>query len=84
MERDFAGYLDDYVPNRPQRATPLTDEEVETLTCYSHGLERPHVADVLGVSPETVKSRVVTARRKLAAKNVTHAVAVAFRIGLIA
>jgi DNA-binding NarL/FixJ family response regulator len=54
------------------------------LRLYSHGLTLPMVADERGVSCETVKSQTKLIRLKLAAKNTTHAVALAIRAGLIA
>lgn len=67
---------------RPRRRE-LTARELEVLRYYAHGLERRMVATAMGISPETVKSYCESAKAKLAAKNMAHAVALAFRLGLI-
>lgn len=66
----------------PNREIP-PDAELRALLCASHGLTRMMIADVLGVSPDTVKTQLQRARQRLAAKNTTHAVALAIRAGLI-
>ena len=66
----------------PQRGS-LTEAERLTLQAFASGCQRREAAVVLGVTPEAVKSRLLRARRTLGAKNTTHAVALAFRRGLI-
>ena len=61
----------------------LSDEERAYLVAASHGLTYSETGEVLGRSDETVQSELKHARRKLAAKNTTHAVAIALRRGLI-
>ncbi len=61
----------------------VTDTELRALEAFSHGLGRTGTADALGVTLETVKTLTVRARRKLRAKDTTHAVAIAIRRGLI-
>ena len=68
---------------QPDPREVLTPRELEVLVGLSRGLGRQGTADLLGVSPETVKAQSVTARRALRAKNTTHAVAEALRRGLI-
>lgn len=65
-------------------AQPLTDAELRVLRCYSVGMTLHMVADVLGVSSETVKTQKGSAVFALRAKNTTHAVCLAIRGGLIA
>ena len=67
----------------PPRATGVTAAELRALEAFSHGLGRTGTADALGVTLETVKTLTVRARRKLRAKDTTHAVAIALRRGLI-
>ena len=62
---------------------PLTDREVEVLVWYSRGVERRGVAEMLGVSEQTVKNFTRSACTKLRAKNRTQAACEAIRQGLI-
>ena len=80
MERSFFGYLMERVP--PRRDV-LTAAQCETLRYLSHGLTEPMIAEARGVSLYTVKDHTSHARQRLAAKNTTHAVALALRLGLI-
>lgn len=59
----------------------LSPRERDVLELYQIGLTRPYIAQVLGVKPQTVKSTLTDARRKLGARNSTHAVALAIREG---
>lgn len=61
----------------------LSDMERRVLTGYSHGLLSPHIADLYGISVQTVKSHQKAARAKLRSKTITHAVATAIRMGYI-
>jgi DNA-binding CsgD family transcriptional regulator len=61
----------------------LTAMELRCLLYASHGLEADETATVRGVALETVRGQLKQARRKLAAKNTAHAVAIALRAGLI-
>ena len=64
-------------------ARSLTDTEIKYLAAAAHGLDWRETASVYGVSPETVRAGLKRSRRVLAAKTTTHAVAIAFRQGLI-
>lgn len=66
----------------PRRLRP-SNGELRVLECLSHGMTAPMAAEALGVSVETVKSHLRSARRRLAAKNSTHAVTLAIRLGMI-
>lgn len=61
----------------------LSQGERYALMAASHGMRRPESAEILGVCEETIASRLERARRILRAKNTTHAVAIAMRLGLI-
>ena len=76
-DRRSDGYFPEY-RSEPQTTTP-TAAELAALGAVSHGLTAGMAAEVLGISPYTVQRQLKAARRKLAAKNTTHAVAIAFR-----
>jgi DNA-binding NarL/FixJ family response regulator len=61
----------------------LTPTQVRVLEALSRGLGDNGAADVLGVTTESVKTSSQLARRKLKAKNTTHACCEALRQGLI-
>lgn len=68
----------------PQQAQqPLSRREYQVLRLIADGLENQAVADALYVSVETVRTHVKSILRKLAARDRTHAVAVAFRSGVL-
>lgn len=75
VARDIRAY-------NPRRTTP-TRSELQVLTCLSHGMTRAMAADALGLGVETVKSHLRSARQRLGAKDSTHAVAIAIRLGMI-
>ena len=64
-----------------QRA--LSRREFQVLHLISDGLENQAIAKILFVSVETVRTHVKSILRKLAARDRTHAVAVAFRSGVL-
>jgi DNA-binding NarL/FixJ family response regulator len=61
----------------------LTAAETRVLTAASHGLTNEMVAELLGISTQTVKTLLKLARLRLRAKSTTHACCVAIRQGLI-
>lgn len=61
----------------------LTPVEVRTLELFAIGLRTKQIACLEWVTVDTVKERTKSARRKLGAKNTTHAVALAWRQGLV-
>ncbi len=63
--------------------TFLTARELEVLMLSSNGYRRPDIARLLWVSPHTVRAHQRKIVRKLEARNVTAAVAVALRDGMI-
>ena len=64
-----------------QRA--LSRREFQVLHLISDGLENQAIAKILYVSVETVRTHVKSILRKLGARDRTHAVAVAFRSGVL-
>jgi DNA-binding NarL/FixJ family response regulator len=63
------------------RTRELSAQERRVLSAFALGLTRREVAEIMGLSEETVKTHVERARVALAAKNVTHAITQAFRTG---
>ena len=61
----------------------LSPTELRCIEAASVGMDSAEGAVLLGVGVETYKSHLKRARRKMRAKNTTHAVALAFRAGLI-
>ena len=67
----------------PPRSARLTPRERAVLTRLAEGRATEEVAELLHVSPHTVRSRIKTILRKLDARNREHAVAIALRDGAI-
>ena len=63
---------------------PLSARETQVLSLISRGSTNREVADVLGVSPETVKDHVTSLFRKLNVNDRMSAVNEARRLGLLA
>lgn len=61
----------------------LSPREREALAQLSVGLSRANVADSLNISENTLRAYIDSARHKLGAANVTHAVALALAKGII-
>jgi DNA-binding NarL/FixJ family response regulator len=70
---------------RPQTQPrqPLSRRELQVLELIADGLENQAIADLLYVSVETVRTHVKSILRKLSSRDRTHAVAVAFRTGVL-
>ncbi len=64
--------------------TDLSPREREVLSRLGQGESRGRVADILGISENTLRAYIDSARHKLGAMNVTHAVALATARGMIA
>ncbi|HEV2783319.1 MAG TPA: response regulator transcription factor [Actinophytocola sp.] len=62
---------------------PLSRREYQVLQLIADGLENQAIAKILFVSVETIRTHVKSILRKLAARDRTHAVAVAFRFGVL-
>jgi LuxR family transcriptional regulator, quorum-sensing system regulator SdiA len=61
----------------------LSPAEERALRLAAYGLTRPEAAQRVGVSKETIKAQLDSARAKLGARTTTQAVAMAIRTGLI-
>lgn len=61
----------------------LTKRQLQVLAGVRDGHTAEVVAKNLGLSPETVREHLKTARRKLGANNATHAVIMAIRLDLL-
>ena len=70
-------------PPDSQRGSLLTQRERQCLACISDGKTMQDIAQLLGVSQRGVKFHLDNARRNLAALTLPHAVALAFRQGLL-
>jgi DNA-binding NarL/FixJ family response regulator len=71
-------------PRRPHGPRqPLSQREHQVLQLIADGLENQAIANVLFVSVETVRTHVKSILRKLSSRDRTHAVAVAFRSGVL-
>lgn len=68
-------------PRQPRQA--LSRREHQVLQLIADGLENQAIADLLFVSVETVRTHVKSILRKLSSRDRTHAVAVAFRSGVL-
>ena len=68
---------------QPQPRQALSKREHQVLQLIADGLENQAIADVLYVSVETVRTHVKSILRKLSSRDRTHAVAVAFRSGVL-
>lgn len=67
-----------------QAAQVLSAREFDVLTQLAAGLSDAQIAQALFLSPATVHTHILNLRRKLGARNRTHAVALAIEHGIIA
>ena len=63
--------------------TELTPRQLEVLKLTADGYEYKRVGYELGITEPTVRSMAVEIREKLGALSMAHAVAIAFRMGLL-
>jgi DNA-binding CsgD family transcriptional regulator len=68
----------------PAHKVWLSEKEASVLRELALGRPTEEIAELLFVSPHTVRSHVKNAMKKLGARNRAHAVAIAIRSGLIA
>jgi DNA-binding NarL/FixJ family response regulator len=61
----------------------LTNRELQCLTFLSEGLQAKEVAKKMSISNDTVISHSRSIRRKLDSRNITQAVTMAYRHGLL-
>ncbi|MGH3495540.1 MAG: response regulator transcription factor [Sciscionella sp.] len=62
---------------------PVSRREYEVLQLIADGLDNQRIAAALFVSVETVRTHVKSILRKLHARDRAHAIAIAFRLGLL-
>ena len=67
----------------PDYGPVLTSKEIAILQCAFDGLSTSETAVELCYSTDHVKGKLKTVYRKLEARNKTHAVAIAWRAGLL-
>jgi DNA-binding NarL/FixJ family response regulator len=67
----------------PAAAVVLTDREFQILTGLTEGKRNAEIAGDLLVSEDTIKTHAKGLYRKLGARDRAHAVAIAFRTGLV-
>lgn len=63
--------------------TPLTPKEIQILTHVAEGNSNKRIANILGISEQTIKNHVSAILRKLNANDRAHAVFLAIRNGWI-
>lgn len=69
---------------RQQLMGGLTERELESLAGRADGHTQIEIGEALGISADTVTQHLNRAYKKLSAHNGAHAVAIAFRRGLLA
>ncbi len=62
---------------------PLSEREMEVLTCVVRGLSNKEIASSLGISHQTVKNHVTSILRKFAVEDRTQAVVYALKHGWV-
>ncbi len=85
MDSDGARDLDGYeeVVAALSEAPKPSQRELQLLTLMADGLTDAEIAEKLAISPKTMRSRLHALRMKMHARTRTHAVAIAFRRGLL-
>ena len=61
----------------------VSKREEQVLRCLADGMSTKEAGKALGISGETVQDYSTSIRRKLAARNAAHAVAIAASAGII-
>lgn len=74
---------EEWLTNKGRKTEELSQQHLRVLQCLSHGLTIPMIAETLGISEHTAADHVSAIRFKLRAKNSAHAVANAFRKGIL-
>ncbi len=62
---------------------PLSDREMEVLACMVHGMSNKEIANLLGISHQTVKNHVTAILRKFGVEDRTQAVVYALKRGWV-
>ena len=71
------------VRDHEQPRAYITARERQTLLLAANGHTNRSIARAMGLTEDTVKTRMVKVRRKLRAVDRTHAVAIALALGLL-
>jgi DNA-binding NarL/FixJ family response regulator len=83
IHRQLGGRLDEEALPPPVVGRPLPRREIEVLRLVAVGASNLEIAGQLRLSPETVKTYLQTAMRRLGARNRTAAVHAARESGLL-
>ena len=85
MDNDAARKLDGYEEVVAALSEPPkpSQRELELLNLMADGLTDTEIAEKLSISAKTMRSRLHALRMKMQARTRTHAVAIAFRRGLL-
>ena len=62
---------------------PLSDREMEVLSCVVRGMSNKEIASLLGISHQTVKNHVTSILRKFSVEDRTQAVVYALKRGWV-
>ena len=62
---------------------PLSDREMEVLSCVVRGMSNKEIAGLLGISHQTVKNHVTSILRKFGVEDRTQAVVYALKRGWV-
>src|ERR1700758_1724035 len=81
-DREKQSGYDEVVAALAEPPKPST-RELELLTLMADGLTDAEIAEKLSISAKTMRSRLHALRMKMQARTRTHAVAIAFRRGLL-
>jgi DNA-binding NarL/FixJ family response regulator len=83
IHQQLGGRFDEEAGHPPVAVRPLPRREIEVLRLVSVGASNLEIAGQLRLSPETVKSHLQTAMRRLGVRNRTAAVHAARESGLL-
>lgn len=61
----------------------ISKREIEMLQLAAQGLNSKETAEIMGIGIDTIESHRRNIFKKLGAKNITEAVSMGFRIGII-
>jgi len=80
--QSFVVYPSQAIEYRLERATTLSDREIQVLEGICRGLQNKEIAHAFGIQEVTVKMHVRSIIRKLGARNRTHAAMIARDLAL--